>query len=109
MLDGVTSGSGGIDGVGIQVGKQFAEITAISSYSFIVSCILLYILKFIPGMHLRVTEEAELAGLDMDQFFDELIGDHGLLEENKRIDGMQGHETPRSIDTSERVVSESKA
>jgi ammonium transporter, Amt family len=84
-LDGVTVASGAIDGVGIQVGRQFAEITAISAYSFIASCALLYILKFIPGMHLRVTEEAEIIGLDMDQFFDEQIGDWGMFDElNKR-------------------------
>lgn len=57
------------------VGKQFAEITAISSYSFVVTLILLFILKYIPGMHLRVTEEAEMRGLDLDQFFDEQIGE----------------------------------
>jgi Amt family ammonium transporter len=84
MLDGVTSSPGGIDGNGIQVGKQFAEITAISSYSFLMSCALLYILKYIPGMHLRVTEEAEMMGLDIDQFFDEQIGDWGMFEEIDR-------------------------
>ena len=84
MLDGVTSAPGGIDGNGIQLGKQFAEITAISAYSFIVSCALLYILKYIPGMHLRVTEEAEMNGLDLDQFFDEQIGDWGMFDELNR-------------------------
>jgi Amt family ammonium transporter len=84
MLDGVTSAPGGIDGNGIQVGKQFAEITAISAYSFLMSCALLYILKYIPGMHLRVTEEAEMVGLDIDQFFDEQIGDWGMFEEMDR-------------------------
>jgi Amt family ammonium transporter len=84
MLDGVTSAPGGIDGNGIQVGKQFAEITAISAYSFIVSCALLYILKYIPGMHLRVTEEVEMQGLDIDQFFDEQIGDWGMFDELSR-------------------------
>jgi Amt family ammonium transporter len=84
MLDGVTSAPGGIDGNGIQVGRQFAEITAISAYSFLVSCALLYILKYIPGMHLRVTEEAEMMGLDIDQFFDEQIGDWGVFEEMDR-------------------------
>jgi len=84
MLDGVTSAPGGIDGNGIQVGKQFAEITAISAYSFLMSCALLYILKYIPGMHLRVTEEAEMMGLDIDQFFDEQIGDWGMFEEMDR-------------------------
>jgi Amt family ammonium transporter len=84
MLDGVTSAPGGIDGNGIQVGKQFAEITAISAYSFIVSCALLYILKYIPGIHLRVTEEVEMNGLDLDQFFDEEIGDWGMFDELNR-------------------------
>jgi len=84
MLDGVSSAPGGIDGNGIQVGKQFAEITAISSYSFIVSCALLYILKWIPGMHLRVSEESEMMGLDFDQFFGEQIGDWSIFEEIER-------------------------
>jgi Amt family ammonium transporter len=84
MLDGATAAPGGLDGNGIQVGKQFAEITAISAYSFLVSCALLYILKFIPGMHLRVSEEAEMKGLDLDQFFDEQIGDWGMFDELNR-------------------------
>ncbi|KAF2164920.1 hypothetical protein M409DRAFT_56274 [Zasmidium cellare ATCC 36951] len=74
-LDGSSRYTGGINGNGVQVGKQFAEITAIASYSFVVSCILLLILKYIPGMHLRVSEEAEMRGLDLDQFFDEQIGE----------------------------------
>lgn len=79
-LDGASSYSGGIDGNGAQVGRQFAEIGAISSYSFVVSCCLLYILKWIPGMHLRVTDEAEMIGLDFDQFMDEQIGDWSMLD-----------------------------
>lgn len=80
-LDGASQYPGAIDGNGIQVAKQLAEITAISAYSFIVSYILLMILKYIPGMHLRVSEEAELIGLDIDQFFDEQIGDWSLTTE----------------------------
>ena len=89
-LDGATMAPGGIDGNGIQVAKQLAEIAAISSYSFVVSCALLSILKYIPGMHLRVSDEAEAIGMDLDQFFDEQIGDwsmfdatHGMLESGK--------------------------
>jgi Amt family ammonium transporter len=59
-----------------------------------VSCILLLALKYIPGMHLRVSEEAEMMGLDLDQFFDEQIGDwesfqpmdkitHGVIREEQ--------------------------
>lgn len=79
-LDGVTVASGGIDGNGIQVGKQFAEICAISAYSFVVSFALLMIMKYIPGLHLRVSDEAEERGLDLDQFFDEQIGDWSYLD-----------------------------
>lgn len=77
-LDGASLYPGGINGNGIQVGKQFAEITAISAYSFVVSCILLFALKYIPYMHLRVSAEAEEKGLDFDQFFDEQIGEWEL-------------------------------
>ncbi|KAK0707717.1 ammonium transporter [Lasiosphaeris hirsuta] len=81
LLDGATEVHGGIDGNGIQVGKQFAEITAVALYSFVVSCLLLLIMKYIPGLHLRVTDEAEEQGLDRDQFFDEEIGDRDIFEE----------------------------
>jgi ammonia channel protein AmtB len=79
-LDGATLAPGGIDGNGVQVGKQFAEIAGISSYAFTVSLILCYVLKYVPGMHLRVSDEAETVGLDLDQFFDEQIGDWSLFE-----------------------------
>lgn len=74
-LDGATVASGAIDGNGIQVAHQLADIAAVSGYSFVMSCILLLILKYTPGVHLRVSEEAEAAGLDFDKFFDEQIGD----------------------------------
>jgi Amt family ammonium transporter len=105
MLDGVTSAPGGIDGNGIQVGKQFAEITAISAYSFLMSCALLYILKYIPGMHLRVTEEAEMMGLDIDQFFDEQIGDWGMFEEMDRRKMAMEISSPSTPHVQERQVS----
>ncbi|KAL1968009.1 hypothetical protein VTN77DRAFT_2426 [Rasamsonia byssochlamydoides] len=90
-LDGSTLAPGGIDGNGIQVAKQLAEIGAISGYSFVVTCILLYILKSIPGMNLRVSEEAEMVGLDRAQFFDEQIGDWSMF------DGLPGMSTKDSI------------
>lgn len=80
-LDGATMASGAIDGNGRQVGLQFAEITAISAYSFTVSCALLLLMKYIPGLHLRVSDEAEELGLDLDQFFDEEIGDWSIYHE----------------------------
>jgi Amt family ammonium transporter len=73
-LDGLGSEySGAIDGHGIQIGYQLADICATLSYSFVVSAILLYILKYIPFVGLRVSEEAEEMGLDLDQFHDEAV------------------------------------
>jgi Amt family ammonium transporter len=79
-LDGVTLAPGAIDGNGIQVAKQLAEIAAIASYSFTCSAIMLLIMKYIPGLHLRVTDEIELIGYDVDQFHDETIGEWSLFE-----------------------------
>ncbi|KAF1990835.1 methylammonium permease 3 [Aulographum hederae CBS 113979] len=92
-LDGATDASGAIDGNGIQVAKQLAEIAAIAAYSFSVSFILLMILKYIPGLHLRVSEEAEMIGLDLDQFVDEQIGDWALFEQHalESVQGSHGH------------------
>ena len=90
-LDGVTEATGGINGNGVQVGKQLAEVCAISAYSFVVSCILLYIINFIPGMQLRVHEEAEMVGLDRTQFIDEQIGERVLL------DDLCGSSSPASV------------
>jgi ammonium transporter, Amt family len=97
-LDGASLYSGALDGVGVQVGRQLAEICAISSYSFVVTCIILFVLKFIPGMHLRVSEEAEMIGLDLDQFFDEQIGDWSMFEpkDSHIISGISGS-APESL------------
>ncbi|PKY03726.1 ammonium transporter [Aspergillus campestris IBT 28561] len=79
-LDGATLASGAIDGNGIQVGYQIVEICAISAYSFAVSCVLLLVLKYIPGMKLRVDEQGEMVGLDRAQFINEQIGDWTLVD-----------------------------
>jgi Amt family ammonium transporter len=105
-LDGLGSEySGAMDGVGVQVGRQLAEICAISSYSFVVSCGLLYALKFIPGMHLRVSEEAEMIGLDLDQFFDEQIGDWSMVEQHT-YEGVTHSGAQASSQNSVKAVSE---
>ncbi|WEW57975.1 low affinity high capacity ammonium permease [Emydomyces testavorans] len=46
---------------------QTAYILACMGYSFVVSALIAYAINFIPGLHLRVTEEAELLGMDDDQ------------------------------------------
>jgi len=79
-LDGVTLAPGGIDGNGVQIARQLAEIAAIASWSFVCSVIMLMILKYIPGLHLRVQDDVEADGLDIDQFYGEVIGEWSLFE-----------------------------
>ena len=83
LLDGATEASGAIDGVGIQVGRQLADICAVSSYSFVVSLILAfalkYIGKFIPMMDIRIHENGEMEGLDLHEFFEEEVGDWSMM------------------------------
>jgi ammonium transporter, Amt family len=95
-LDGATIASGAIDGNGIQVAKQLAEICAVSAYSFTASVAMLMILKYIPGMHLRVPDEVEAIGYDMDQFHEETIGEWALWEQDNHgvIEGVQPSQSP---------------
>lgn len=86
MVDG-TEAPGGIDGNGIQIGYQLASICAITAYSFAVSCVLLLIMKYIPGLHLRVSEEVEMNGLDGDHFFEEQIGEWAEFERHIKSTG----------------------
>ena len=79
MVDG-TEAAGAISGNGVQVGYQLAAICAITLWSFVISGLILTIMKFIPGLGLRVSEEQELAGLDTSLFHDESIGEWGEFE-----------------------------
>lgn len=97
-LDGSSIYPGAIDGNGKQVYLQLAEIAAISGYSFTVSCILLYIIKFIPGMKLRVAEDAEIGGLDRAQFVDEQIGDWSMFDSYSGV--TYNHASPGVVEKS---------
>lgn len=46
---------------------QLAYIVACTGYAFVMSAIIAYGINFIPGLHLRASEEAELLGMDDDQ------------------------------------------
>jgi Amt family ammonium transporter len=46
---------------------QVAYICAATAYSFVMSAILALLVNYIPGLHLRASEEAELLGMDDDQ------------------------------------------
>ncbi|OLL25574.1 Ammonium transporter 1 [Neolecta irregularis DAH-3] len=64
-LDGVTVIPGGwLNHHWIQLGYQLADSMACMAYSFVVTCIILFIMNLIPGLSLRVPIEGELAGID---------------------------------------------
>jgi Amt family ammonium transporter len=64
-LDGFSVISGGwLNRNWVQLGYQLADSVAGFSYSFGMTCIILFIMNFIPGLSLRVTAEEEEMGLD---------------------------------------------
>lgn len=80
-LDGATYQGGGLDGNGVQIGRQLAEVCAIAGYAFVVSGLILYVMNWIPGLRLRVDETAEMEGLDETLLADEQIGDWRVFSE----------------------------
>jgi Amt family ammonium transporter len=48
----------------IQLGYQLADSFSGGAYSFFGTCIILFIMNMIPGLHLRADEEAEILGID---------------------------------------------
>jgi ammonium transporter, Amt family len=69
-LDGVNTGiinGGWLNHNYKQLYIQVAYIVAATGYAFVMSAILALIINFIPGLHLRASEEAELLGMDDDQ------------------------------------------
>ena len=69
-LDGVNTGiiqGGWINHNYRQLYVQVAYICAATGWSFCISYIIAFGINFIPGLHLRASEEAELLGMDDDQ------------------------------------------
>ena len=69
-LDGVNTGlipGGWVSHNYRQLYVQIAYLVAAIAYSFTMSAILATIVNYIPGLHLRASEEAELLGMDDDQ------------------------------------------
>lgn len=71
-LDGVNTGSTTLPGGWLnhnykQLYIQVAYIVACTAYAFVMSTLIAFIINYIPGLHLRASEEAELLGMDDDQ------------------------------------------
>lgn len=64
-LDNATVIEGGwLDQHWVQIGFQLADSFAGGTYSFVGTCLILFIMNLIPGLSLRATEEAEILGID---------------------------------------------
>ena len=64
-LDGHTQIDGGfLNQNYIQLAKQLADSVAGLAYSFLGTCIILLLINFIPGLHIRASEEDEIMGID---------------------------------------------
>ncbi|KAK5946994.1 ammonium transporter Amt1 [Knufia obscura] len=64
-LDGTTDIQGGwVDGHWVQLAIQLADGATGMSYSFVLSCLILFAISYIPGMHLRASNADEIMGMD---------------------------------------------
>lgn len=64
-LDGVTRIEGGwLNRHWIQLGYQLADSIAGGLYSFVGTCLILFVLNLIPGLRIRASEDAEILGID---------------------------------------------
>ncbi len=64
-LDGATVIKGGwLNSNWMQLPIQLADSFSGGCYSFVVTCIILFVMNLIPGLQLRVREESEVLGID---------------------------------------------
>jgi Amt family ammonium transporter len=64
-IDGFTVIPGGwLDGHWVQLGWHIADSCAGVAYSFTMTTIILWIMHFIPGLRVRVSEDVEILGID---------------------------------------------
>jgi len=64
-LDGATTIAGGwINHHYIQLAYQLCDGVTGMAYSFVMSCLILFVINFIPGLHLRASEQEEMMGMD---------------------------------------------
>ena len=48
----------------MQLAYQLADSAAGGSYSFVVTCAILFVMNMVPGLQLRASEDAEILGID---------------------------------------------
>ncbi|KAI1631795.1 ammonium transporter AmtB-like domain-containing protein [Biscogniauxia mediterranea] len=98
-LDGSTEIPGGwINHNYVQLGYQIADSVAGFSYSFVLTCVILFLLNLIPGLSLRLPVEEEAIGVDDGQL-GEFAYDYVELQRNTS-DGIPNELLPATRATS---------
>ena len=93
-LDGVNTGilpGGWLNRNYAQMYIQVAYIVAVTSYSFVMSALLAFIINLVPGLYLRASEEAELLGMDDDQLGEFAYDYQGLQRSRWERRGVNTH------------------
>jgi Amt family ammonium transporter len=89
-FDGITVIPGGwLDHHYIQLGYQLADSVAGLSYSFVMTTIILWVMHYIPGLSLRMSEESEILGTDdaeMGEFAYDYVGIEQELGHSTNLD-----------------------
>ncbi|KAK3370505.1 ammonium transporter AmtB-like domain-containing protein [Podospora didyma] len=93
-LDGATEIAGGwVVQNYVQLGYQLADSVAGFSYSFVMTCVILFLMNLVPGLSLRVTAEEEELGLD-DGELGEFAYDY--VELSRQLEDVPGITAPGS-------------
>merc|ERR1712000_220628 len=104
-LDGVSTGNPGgwWNRHWAQMGYQLAAALTCAAWSFGVSCLLLFIIDKIPGLHIRASEEDELMGLDQKYFSDYDMEIYGMGQYGASIEGMREQPAGNTAGVSDRA------
>jgi Amt family ammonium transporter len=87
-LDGISVIPGGwLNQNYIQLAYQLCDCVTGFTYSFGMTCIILFLMNLVPGLSLRASEEAEILGIDEAE-----IGEFAYDFVEKERDYIHGHE-----------------
>lgn len=103
-LDGTTySPIGWIEHNWVQLGYQLAGVCAAFGWSFVLSCLILFLMNLVPGLSLRVSADDEDVGID-DCQLGEFAYDY--VELTRHVADSAGHASDRTMSSSSSTANE---
>ncbi|KAK4702337.1 ammonium transporter, Amt family, partial [Phenoliferia sp. Uapishka_3] len=96
-----------------QLGFQLAGSLSIVAYTFVMTYIILFCIDHVPGLHLRVSEESEILGIDEAELgeasYDYVALRRDIDYPEEHAEWMAGSSTPPSNRSHEKVSAEPKS